>query len=225
MIDQKLYCETFSRLHASEEAKKEVFQMKKKKPMRLPKILRSAAIAAAMCTALAATAGAVNLATDGELFRQLTIVWAGGGSFLAEDDQGNAVKITLEPEGQVTVENGRMLLHTQGQEIDITDMMEITGSYHYEYDMTVVHEDGSEEIRTISIDITGSPEHWTLTQDNGDGTTYTTTSENEEAIAFETDEPGGDAAEAASEAAADTGLPAAAEPAAGTAVPKTGRAD
>ena len=40
MIDKKLYCETFSRLHASEEAKKEVFQMTKKKGTRIPKLLR-----------------------------------------------------------------------------------------------------------------------------------------------------------------------------------------
>ena len=31
MIDKRLYCETFSRLCASEEAKKEVFQMMKEK--------------------------------------------------------------------------------------------------------------------------------------------------------------------------------------------------
>ena len=40
MIDKKLYCETFSRLHASEEAKKEVFQMTKKKGARIPKLLQ-----------------------------------------------------------------------------------------------------------------------------------------------------------------------------------------
>lgn len=57
MIDKKLYCETFSRLHASEEAKKEVFQMTKKKGARIPKLLRGAAIAAAMTMALAVTAG------------------------------------------------------------------------------------------------------------------------------------------------------------------------
>ena len=57
MIDKKLYCETFSRLHASEEAKKEVFQMTKKKGTRIPKLLRGAAIAAAMTMALAVTAG------------------------------------------------------------------------------------------------------------------------------------------------------------------------
>ena len=85
MIDKKLYCETFSRLHASEEAKKEVFQMTKKKGARIPKLLRGAAIAAAMTMALAVTAGAVNIATDGEFFRQFTIVWTGEDSMRAVD--------------------------------------------------------------------------------------------------------------------------------------------
>ena len=174
MIDPKLYCETFSRLRASEEAKKEVLQMKEKKRVRMPKVLRGAAIAAAMAMALAVTAGAVNLATDGELFRYFTVVWAGEDSLLAVDGQGNQVEVTMVPEGQVTVEDGRMILHAQGEETDITDEIEATGSYHFAYDMTVVHDDGSEEVRTITIDITGGPDQWTLTQDNGDGTQYTT---------------------------------------------------
>ena len=40
--------------------------------------------------------------------------------------------------------------------------------------MTVVHEDGSEEIRTVTIEVTGTPENWTVTQDNGDGVAYVT---------------------------------------------------
>ena len=80
-------------------------------------------------------------------------------------------------EGQVTVENGRMILHAQGGEIDITDEIETMGSYHCAYDMTVVHDDGSEEVRTITLEVRGTLENWTLTQDNGDGTSYTTSSE------------------------------------------------
>lgn len=50
MIDKNLYCETFSQLHASEEAKKEVFQnMQEKNTQRkMPKFLQTSAIAAAM---------------------------------------------------------------------------------------------------------------------------------------------------------------------------------
>lgn len=177
MIDQKLYRETFSQLHASQESKEEVIHMRKKTSAKLPKLLRGAAMAAAMCMALAVTAGAVNIATDGELFRQFTVIWSGENSLVAVSDQGEKVEITMVPEGQVTVENGRMILHAQGGEIDITDEIETMGSYHCAYDMTVVHDDGSEEVRTITLEVRGTLENWTLTQDNGDGTSYTTSSE------------------------------------------------
>ena len=62
MIDKRLYCETFSRLCASEEAKKEVFQMmkEKKEAKRLPRVLRAGAIAAVMTVVLAVSAGAAG---------------------------------------------------------------------------------------------------------------------------------------------------------------------
>ena len=175
MIDKKLYCETFSRLRASEEAKKEVLQMKEKKRMRMPKILRGAAIAAAMTMALAVTAGAVNLATDGELFRQFTIIWSEDNHYVAQDDQGNQVDITLMDGDLVTEEDGRLILHMNGENIYITEELEAEGVYACAYDMEVVHEDGSRETRTVSIQVTGSPENWTVTQDNGDGIAYETT--------------------------------------------------
>ena len=175
MIDKKLYCETFSRLRASEEAKKEVLQMKEKKRMRMPKILRGAAIDAAMTMALAVTAGAVNLATDGELFRQFTIIWSEDNHYVAQDDQGNQVDITLMDGDLVTEEDGRLILHMNGENIDITEELEAEGVYACAYDMEVVHEDGSRETRTVSIQVTGSPENWTVTQDNGDGIAYETT--------------------------------------------------
>ena len=76
MIDKRLYQETFSHLRASAQANQEVYQkmqeMKHRK--RMPRVLRGAAIAAAMVLALAVTAGAVHVATAGEFFRQITIV-------------------------------------------------------------------------------------------------------------------------------------------------------
>lgn len=176
MIDKRLYQETFSHLRASDQAKQEVFQkmqeMKHRK--RMPRVLRGAALAAAMVMALAVTAGAVNVATDGEFFRQFTIVWTSGNQYLAEDGQGNAVSITLVDGDVVTEEDGRLILHVDGEDIDITDRLEADGVYTYAYDMEVVHEDGSRETRTVSIQVTGSPEQWTATQDNGDGMVYET---------------------------------------------------
>ena len=109
MIDKRMYRETFSQLRASDQAKQEVLQkmqeMKQRK--RMPRVLRGAALAAAMVMALAVTAGAVNVATDGALFRQFTIVWTSGDQYLARDDQGNAVSITLVDGDVVTEEDGR----------------------------------------------------------------------------------------------------------------------
>ena len=144
MIDKRLYQETFSHLRASDQAKQEVFQkmqeMKHRK--RMPRVLRGAAIAAAMVMALAVTAGAVNVATDGEFFRQFTIVWTSGNQYLAQDNQGNEVYVTVAAGEPVTKENGRLILHAQGEEIDVT----------------------------------GDLDRWTVSQDNGDGTSYETVS-------------------------------------------------
>lgn len=129
-----------------------------------------------MVMALAVTAGAVNVATDGEFFRQFTIVWTSGNQYLAQDNQGNEVYVTVAAGEPVTKENGRLILHAQGEEIDITEAMETAGAYHYAYDMDVVHEDGSRETRTVTIDVTGDLDRWTVSQDNGDGTSYETVS-------------------------------------------------
>lgn len=168
MIDKKLYCETFSRLHASEKAKKEVFQMKEdKKRVRMPKLLRAAALAAALAMALAATAGAVNLATDGAFFQTLREVWTDGYEthYEAVDETGNVVEITATQGCSVTAEDGRMLLHVAGENIDITDGIESDGAYHYEKVM---------ERRTIVADVTGTREDWTLVEEvtDGDGNIY-----------------------------------------------------
>ena len=115
MIDKNLYCETFSRLCASEKAKKEVFQMaeEKKRQMRMPKLLRTAAMAAALACALAVTAGAVNMATDGLLFRTLREVWSDGYEtrYEAVDEAGNVIDITATAGASITTEDGRMILH------------------------------------------------------------------------------------------------------------------
>ena len=177
MIDQNLYRETFSRLRASERAKKEVLFMKERKTGSLTKLLRGAALAAAMCMTLAVTAGAVNLATDGALFRQFTVVWAGENELLATDDQGNEVHITVSDRGPVWEEDGRVFVTGgDGEAVDITEELAETGRYHAAYDMTVVREDGGEEVRAVIIGVTGAPGDWTAVQDNGDGSRVTITS-------------------------------------------------
>ena len=80
MIDRELYRETFSQLRASDQAKQEVLQK-----MQDDEAEKADAPGAAgrgsgggHVMALAVTAGAVNVATDGALFRQFTIVWTSG---------------------------------------------------------------------------------------------------------------------------------------------------
>lgn len=179
MIDKKLYCETFSRLHASEEAKKEVFQMKEnmQRRARLPKLLRAAAVAAVMACALAVTAGAVNLATDGALFATLRQVWSDGYEtrYEAVDEDGNIMDISVVAGSTITVEEGRTILHAAGEDIEITDALAEQGAYHFEKTI---------ERGTVAVDVTGTPEDWTLTETltGEDGVTYTTVSTSGDAL-------------------------------------------
>lgn len=197
MIDKKLYCETFSRLHASEEAKKEVFQMKEKRQKhgRMPRLLRTAAIAAVMVCALAVTASAVNLATDGVLFATLREVWSDGYEtrYEAVDEDGNVMDLTVVAGSTITVEDGRMILHAVNEDIDITDEIAETGAYHREWAM---------ERRTVTVDVSGTQEDWTLVEEVTDeyGNIYRSTFTSEDlaggvdisiaAVGEDTDEDG-----------------------------------
>lgn len=172
MIDKRLYCETFSRLCASEEAKKEVFQMmnEKKQAKRLPKVLRAAAIAAAMTVALAVTAGAADLATGGALFASLKMVWSDGyeTKYEAVDRDGNQLVLSVAEGARIEMsEDGRaMILCAAGEEVDITEKMEQDGAYHFEKET---------ESRSVEVDVTGSAEAWEMTETvtGSDGVSYT----------------------------------------------------
>lgn len=174
MMDRRGYCETFSRLRASEEAKREVLERMRHQNMSgKHRPLRVLGLTAAVVAALCVTAGAVNLATDGALFRQFRVVWTDESHLELEDTEGNRVSALLVGEDPVTREAGRLILHAGGENVDITEAMAADGRYHHTYEMTVVHGDGTRELRTITIDVTGDLTGWTVTQDNGDGTAYT----------------------------------------------------
>ncbi len=172
MIDKRLYCETFSRLCASEEAKKEVFQMmnEKKQTKRLPKVLRAGVIAAAMTAALAITAGAADLATGGALFASLRMVWSDGYEtrYEAVDRDGNQLMLSVSEGARIEMgEDGRsMVLCAAGEEMDITEDMERDGAYHFEKET---------ESCSVEVDVTGSAEAWEMTETttDSDGVSYT----------------------------------------------------
>lgn len=168
MIDQRLYCETFSRLCASEDAKKEVFLKMEHQRQRKKGLLRGAVIAAAMTMALAVTAGAVNLATGGVLLQSLREVWSDGcvTRYEGVDLDGNSVQVSVSQGSTIHMtEEGRMLLRSAGEEVDITREMTQDGEARFEKTM---------EQRTVEVLVTGTVEEWELmeTVTEADGTVY-----------------------------------------------------
>lgn len=136
------------------------------KRVGMPRFLRPAAIAAAMVCALAVTA----VATEGALFRTLREVWSDGYEtrYEAVDEDGNVMDVSVVAGSTVRKENGRMILCAVNEEIDITDKIAETGAYHQEWVM---------ERRTVTVDVTGTQEDWTLVEEvaEEDGSIYRST--------------------------------------------------
>lgn len=133
MIDEKLYRETFSRLQASGEAKKEVLlKMNEMKKTRRPlKALRVLVMAAVLTLALAVTA---NAASNGELFKTLRIIWQDGSSIMMEDGQGNQIMVTTSGYTNAEVRDGKL-------SVDVADAGSSSMKTGY---FTMVSSDGTE---------------------------------------------------------------------------------
>ena len=168
MMDRKLFQETFSRLHASDEAKSEVIQMavqQKKTPFRRL-AARTAGVAAAAVMGLVATAGAINAATDGALFTTLTAVWSDGFKTIYETDTGDTYT-GYQMRGDVEERDGRLFLLAGGEELDITDALAEDGRCTY-----AVKEEGF----SLLVEVTGSLERWSCTNTvSVEGVTYSDT--------------------------------------------------
>lgn len=152
MMDERLYRETFSRLRASDEAKKEVLvKMNETKKTRRPwKALRAVALAAMLTLALAVTA---NAASNGMLFENLRVVWQNDSQIMLEDDQGNQVLVT----GVYTnaeLRDGKLMLTVDDEEYDITADMKENGVFS----ATVENAEG----RAVDVSVTGSLEDWEI---------------------------------------------------------------
>lgn len=181
MIDKTLYCETFEKLRASDEAKMEVLNKMNEKRNRKSRCFRTAAAVGALCAMLAVSAGAVNEATGGMLLETLRAVWSNGYMTRYETTTGSGEQLTItaaEP-AAVTVKDGRMLLEAGGETVDITDEIVQNGSYRFE---KVI--DG----RTVVAEVTGTLEDWTLTETvtAGDGVTYETNTSSGDAADVQT---------------------------------------
>lgn len=146
MIDERLYRETFSRLQASDEAKKEVLlkmnEMSGKKMRRPLKTLRALALAAVLTLALAVTA---NAASNGELFRNLRIIWQDGSSIVMEDENGNYITVTTGGYDKAEVKDGKLSVEGVGDGDSASSVM--TGQF------TMESSDGTE----VKINVTEEP--------------------------------------------------------------------
>ena len=164
MMDERLYRETFSRLRASGEAKKEVLvkmnEMNEKKTMRRPlKALRAVAMAAVLTLALAVSA---NAATNGELFENMRIIFQDDSRIVLENDAGARVEVTgVFADAQL--EDGKLILTVDNAEFDITDEIAENGVY-----TGTVKTAGGED---VGVTVTGTLEDCEVQLSSQDGDT------------------------------------------------------
>lgn len=166
MMDERLYRETFSRLRASDEAKKEVLvkmnEMNKKTMRRPLKALRAVAMAAVLTLALAVTA---NAATNGELFenmRIIRIIFQDDSHIVLENDAGERVEVT-GVFADAKLQDGKLILSVDNAEFDITKDIAENGVYHG----TVKTAGGTD----VGVTVTGTLEDYEVQLSSQDGDT------------------------------------------------------
>lgn len=129
MMDERLYRETFSRLRASDEAKKEVLvnmnEMNKTTVRRPLKALRAAALAAMLTLALAVTA---NAASNGAMLENLRIIFQDDSRIVLENDAGERVEVT-GVFADAELRDGKLILTVDNAEFDITADIAENGVY------------------------------------------------------------------------------------------------
>lgn len=159
MMDERLYRETFSRLRASDEAKKEVLvNMNEMKKTRRPlKALRAVALAAMLTLALAVTA---NAATSGALFENLRIVFQDDSHIVLENDAGERVEVT-GAFADAELRDGKLILTVDNAEFDITADIAENGVYQG----TVKTAEGKD----VYVTVTGTLEDCQVQLDFQDG--------------------------------------------------------
>ena len=163
MMDERLYRETFSRLRASDEAKKEVLvKMNETKKTRRPlKALRAVALAAMLTLALAVTA---NAASNGALFENMRIIFQDGSHIVLENDAGERVEVT-GVFADAELRDGKLILTVDNAEFDITEDIAENGVYQ-----GTVKTAGGED---VGVTVTGTLEDCQVqVSSQGEGTDY-----------------------------------------------------
>lgn len=163
MMDERLYRETFSRLRASDEAKKEVLvnmsEMNKTTVRRPLKALRAVAMAAMLTLALAVTA---NAASNGALFENMRIIFQDDSHIVLENDAGERVEVT-GAFAHAELRDGKLILTVDNAEFDITDEIAENGVYTG----TVKTAQGED----VGVTVTGTLEDCQVRLDFQDGDT------------------------------------------------------
>ena len=172
MIDEKLYRETFSRLRASDEAKKEVLvkmnEMNGKKTLRRPlRALRAVALAVS-----------ANAASNGALFENMRIIFQDDSLIVLENDAGERVEVS-GTFAKAELRDGNLILTVDGAEFDITEEIVENGVYRgtvksaggEDLDVTVT---GTLEDCEIQLSSQGRDEDYTIsTESTAAAETYT----------------------------------------------------
>lgn len=161
MMDERLYRETFSRLRASDEAKKEVLvnmsEMNKTAVRRPLKALRAVALAAMLTLALAVTA---NAASNGAMFENLRIIFQDDSRIVLENDAGERVEVT-GVFADAELRDGKLILTVDNAEFDITADIAENGVYQG----TVTTAEGVD----VGVTVTGTLEDCQVQLSSQDG--------------------------------------------------------
>lgn len=158
MMDRRLFQDTFSELHASEERIQEVLSMTKEMQTHRRRASRAVLMTAAIAASLCVSAGIANAATDGQLFEaveyHITSVFHDNDYKISMKTEDGCDVIVLGAETDVVKENGRVLLKVEDVSIDITDDLARDNAYTYE------NTDGTTTLRVDVYPDAGAPGEW-----------------------------------------------------------------
>lgn len=174
MFDPKKYCEVCRELRAPEKKIEEIIAMtdhhtQKRRFRALGTGLAACAAAATMVVGVAAA----NPEAAQEFFAHITsVVTVGEFRRDLTTEEGEQVTVLELPQATVENRDGRAILVVDGEETDVTDQLESTGSY-----TRTASSNGTQ----VDITVEGSAAEWTLTTEvkTTEGLVYTLSSDSD----------------------------------------------
>lgn len=174
MFDPKKYCEVCRELRAPEKKIEEIIAMTEHhtQKRRFRTLGAGLAVCAAAATMVVGVAAA-NPEAAQEFFAHITsVVTVGEFRRDLTTEDGERVTVLDLPQATVKNRNGRAILVVDGEETDITEQLEVVGSYTRE-----ASSDGTQ----VTLTVEGSAAEWTLstTVETADGLVYTLSSDSD----------------------------------------------